>query len=135
MRTCLSNNKHAAGFSLIELMISVAIVAILVAVALPSYQSYIVRGARAAAQAQMMEIANREQQYFLANRTYATKAELEANGFRLPTDVSSKYSYDIALGTATLPSYTITFTPTGSQASDGTLSLNSEGVKLPANKW
>lgn len=134
MRTSLSARK-ARGFTLIELMIAVAIVAILAAIALPSYQSYIIRGHRVAAQAQMMDIANREQQYFLANRSYANKATLESNGFSLPSEVSAKYTYDVTVGSGTVPSFTITFTPTGSQASDGALSLNSEGVKTPAGKW
>lgn len=122
------------GFSLIELMITVAIIAIIAAVALPSYRQFIIRGNRVAAEAQMMEIANREQQYFLANRQYADNTTLESNGYALPSNVSANYTYLIT-PVASPPSYTITFTAIGSQASDGNLSLNSEGVKLPANKW
>ncbi|MNZ73115.1 hypothetical protein D3C78_915160 [compost metagenome] len=83
----------------------------------------------------MMDIANRQQQYLLANRTYATKVQLETNGYALPSDVSSNYSYAITLGTGAMPTYTITFDSTGAQASDGDLTLNSEGVKLPVGKW
>jgi type IV pilus assembly protein PilE len=127
--------KRQLGFTLVELMITVAILAILTAIAMPSYQQYVIRGKRAAAQAQMMTIANREEQFILANRIYADKATLEANGYALPSEVSSNYDYDVTRGDGTVPSYTITFTAKGSQLSDGNLSLTSQGVKSPADKW
>nr|MDP2192435.1 type IV pilin protein [Rhodoferax sp.] len=123
------------GFTLIELMITTVIVAILASIAYPSYTQYIVRANRSAAQAQMMDIANRQQQFLLASRAYASKTTLEASGYAPPSTVSAKYNYDIAVGTATVPSFTITFTPTGTQAADGNLTLNSEGVKTPTTKW
>lgn len=123
------------GFTLIELMVTLVVIAILAAVALPSYQQYILRGHRSAAQAEMMEIASRQQQFLLANRAYASKATLEASGYSLPADVATRYSYDIVVGAGTVPAFTINFTATGGQASDGNLSLTSEGVKSPAGKW
>ncbi|MBA2674040.1 type IV pilin protein [Ramlibacter sp.] len=116
------------GFTLIELMIVVGIVAILASVAFPGYKQHVVKGNRRAAQAQMMEIANREQQYLLANRSFASKTALEGTGYGLPAEVSRWYTYDIATATNP-PAYTITFTATTSQSSDGDLSLNSEGGK------
>ncbi len=117
------------GFTLIELMITVAIIGILAAVAFPSYTQYIVRANRSAAQAQMLDIANRQLQFLLANRAYATKAVLTSSGYTLPADVGARYGYDITVGTDSVPSFTITFTPVGVQASDGALTFNSEGVK------
>jgi type IV pilus assembly protein PilE len=123
------------GFTLVELMIVVVIVGILAAIVYPSYTQHVVKANRVAAQAQMMDIANRQQQFLLANRSYVSKTDLEASGYSLPADVSARYSYAITLGAGAVPSYTITFTPSGAQTDDGVLTLNNEGVKTPAAKW
>ncbi|MDO8812681.1 MAG: type IV pilin protein [Gallionella sp.] len=128
--------KTHKGFSLIELMVAVAIIGILAAVAIPSYQSHVVKGNRAAAQAFMVDVANREKQYLLDARSYA--ADLATLGMTPPTDVSKHYpSANIIIAVvATPPSFTITATPTSAQqAGDGALTLTSDGIKGPAGKW
>jgi type IV pilus assembly protein PilE len=132
MKTIMRGNQ--GGFTLMELMIVVAIVAILLLIALPSYQNQIIRGNRTAAQSEMLDIANREQQFLLANRAFADKATL---AYSLPTEISTNYDYDITVGLATIPSFTITFTPVagGRQAGDGALTLDNRGAKTPAAKW
>lgn len=128
-------SQHSRGFTLIELMIVVVIVGILAAIAIPNYQQYIQRSHRSAAQAEMMDIANRQKQFLLSNRAYVSKADLEASGYALPTDLSSRYSYAITVGAGTLPSFVINFTAIGAQVADGDLSLSSAGVKTPPDKW
>ncbi|HUP92026.1 MAG TPA: type IV pilin protein [Solimonas sp.] len=127
--------RRVAGFTLVELMFAIAIVGILSAIAFPAYRQYVIRGYRSGAKAQMMDIANREQQFLIANRTYATKAQLTANGFVLEPNVANKYTWDVALGVAGMPTFTVTFTPIGGQATDGPLTLDSQGNKTPADKW
>jgi len=132
----LSFSRRRNGFTLIEVMITVVIIAILASIAIPSYQRYVIRAKRSAAQAQMMEIANREQQFLLANRSYADKTTLAASGYSLPPEVAANYDYTITLPAAGAPpGFVLTFTPSGSQASDGNLTLNNDGAKTPADKW
>jgi type IV pilus assembly protein PilE len=135
-RAAKPQSLHAArGFTLIELMIAVAVVGILSAIAYPSYTQYVVRSYRVAAQAKMMDAANRQQQFFIANRVYATQLQLIGSGFGLDADLANRYNYSIALGTDAIPSYTITFTPKNNQTSDVELKLDSTGVKTPISKW
>jgi type IV pilus assembly protein PilE len=98
----------------------------------------VIRGHRRAAQAAMMEIANQERQYFVANRAFAAvSADGSVNelGYTLPPEVDRNYNYSVTVGAGTVPSFTIDFTAVGGQAGDGNLRLTSEGVKTPAGKW
>lgn len=123
-----SRARKSGGFSLIELMIAVVVVAILAAVAYPSYQDQLRKGRRASAQAFMMEVANREQQYLLDARAYTTA--LSDLKLSVPADVSPFYAVTIAAASPP-PTYTITATPVAgsAQAPDGALTLTHEGNK------
>ena len=121
--------KKNRGFTIIELMVVVAIVAILAAVAFPSYQNHLRKARRADAQSALMDIANREQQYLLDARSYATgSTALTSLNVVLANDVTTYYTVSIATG-ATTPSFVITATPQGPQVPDGNLTLDSDGNK------
>ena len=131
----LQLKSKQTGFTLIELMVVVIIVAVLTAIALPAYNNQIVRSNRAAAQAEMLNVANLQQQYLLSNRAYMSTAILAATGFVLDPDVAKNYTYSIVLGAGTVPSYTLTFIAGGRQASDGNMTINEQGVGTPADNW
>lgn len=121
------------GFTLVELMITVMIVSILAAVAVPQYQSYVLRTNRAAAQAKMQEIAHWLQRAMTANGRYPgnTQADLPAAMLPAATD-----PYSITYLTAnTGANYTLTAVPRGAQANDvcGSMITNERGAKSLSN--
>lgn len=124
--------KYNKGFTLVELMITVVIVGILASVAIPAYTQYTVRAKRAAAESFIMSVANKQEQYILDARQYATTLALL--NMTPPADVSAHYNITITTDmTATPPAYTIEAAPTGSQATNdtkcGTVSINQAGTK------
>lgn len=122
------------GFTLIELMVVVAIVGILTAVAYPSYQAHMVKGNRVATQSFLMDVAQRQQQYLLDNRSYA--ADLATLGVSPPTEVSKYYTITVTSPGGTPPTFSVAATPIAgtTQASDGGQSLDNTGQKL-GNGW
>lgn len=120
--------KRARGFTLIEVMVVVTIIAILAAIALPSYNNYLRKGRRADAQAALTDIASRQQQYLMDARAYAP--DTATLGFTPQTSVTDWYTIAIAVG-GPPPSYSITATPIAGkdQVKDGVLNLTSTGAK------
>ncbi|WKE64955.1 type IV pilin protein [Gallaecimonas kandeliae] len=118
------------GFTLIELMVTVAVVAILAAIAYPAYTSYLAKGNRSEALTELMRLAGIEEQYRLDHRTYT--ADLTKVG-------GSASSYTVAKGTFTISASaardTLTLTATassGQQQKDGScavLSIDETGHK------
>lgn len=132
--------KNTRGFTLIELMIAVAIVGVLVAIAYPSYQNSLIKGTRGAAKAYLMEVAQKQQQYLLDNRTYfaaANATELKDLGVPVPAEVSQYYTVVAAAPAGNPPTFTVTATPlaSGRMKDDGPLSIDNAGTKSPSNKW
>jgi len=112
---------NSRGFTLVELMIVIAIVAIVVSLALPSYQQSIRKGRRADAQAELIEFAGRAERVFTQTNSYATSA--------LPNDTDF-YTFSFSAGPSAT-AYTLVATPKATQSSDrcGTMNLTQMGQR------
>lgn len=123
------------GFTLIELMVAVAVVGILASIAIPNYQSYIRKSKRAEAQGALVVLANAMEQWRLQNGTYKGAASDGADTgapaiFSTVVPVSGgTTTYNLKISDAKDTTYTLTATATGSQTADGNLTLTSAGVK------
>lgn len=134
-RPCGNLQTRHGGFTLVELVVAVAIIGLLASIAFPNYLEYVKKGRRAAAQSHLMDVAQRQQQYLLDTRSYA--ADLTTLDVTTPSDVSSYYTITLTVGDGAPPSFTATATPVSgsAQASDPTLTLTNTGAKTPADKW
>lgn len=129
----IHNRRRMSGFSLMELMIVVAIMGILAAIAVPAYNDYLIKANRTAAKTFLLSIANKQEQYLLDQRSYAST--VAALGLTAPPETSGKYTFAISNVANSPPTYTATATAVGSQASDGNLTIDQSGAKAPSNKW
>jgi type IV pilus assembly protein PilE len=113
------------GFTLVELMITVVIISILAAVALPSYQENVRQSRRALAQADLMELASYMERLYTANGTYGDASTA------LPDSGNDFYDIDFAANEPDDDSFIIEAAPIGPQNTDtcGTLSISNTGAQ------
>ena len=131
---------RAFGFTLIELMITLAIVGLLAAVALPSYSSYIAKARRADARTQLVQVAQFMQRFYAANDSFSKdRAEnpvfnqVPASLKQSPADGAKIYDLTFPIGTLTPTSFEIHMVPVAGgvmgQDACGTFTLTSTGVR------
>ena len=148
-RTCRSVGGVGArtgsqGFTVIELMIVVVVIAILSSVAIPSYQEQMRKTHRSAAKQWLVDIANAQAQYLMDARSYGNLADVRRD--TPPARVGDYYTVAVAqdmqcgdpnTSSAPSPGFCLSAIPkTGTLLSgDPTLKLDHRGVRLPADQW
>ena len=131
--------QRSSGFTLIELMITVAIVSILVAVGLPSYQAHMIKAVRSQGQQFLLDLAQREEQYFLDARWYASGIATASTAgmmtISVPDTVAAKYDAPVftvpAQAAGVAPTFVIALPPKagGTVGTDGRLLINNLGQR------
>ncbi|HXO99759.1 MAG TPA: type IV pilin protein [Luteibacter sp.] len=120
------------GFTLIELMIVVAVIGVLAMIAFPSYTKYTFRARRGEGQELLLRLANAQERYYATYNKYAQKP---IDDLKFATDTSAGGYYKITIeqldGTTFATGYIATATPQSSQAGDscGNLTIDSRGNK------
>ncbi len=130
--------SHSTGFSLIEMMVVVAIIGILSAIALPSYNDHMRKTRRTAGAACALAVAQQAERFYTTNMTYVGFQSVTPDPANI-CEPKAREFYTVSRGTPTAKEYTISATPKGAQAGDscGTLTVNQAGAKTPTtgNCW
>lgn len=131
-----TKTMKTAGFSLIELMVTVGVIAILAMIAYPNYVSQTAKGRRTEAMGLLLQYASKMERYYTENGCYRNKGTdgicgtTDDTNTGLPSVPTGSY-YTISLSSNTGLTFTLTATPIAStgQANDGTLTITNTGSK------
>lgn len=126
--------RRTAGFSLLELLIALAVIGLITAIALPTYQESTLRSGRADGKSALMQVAAAQERYYSANNTYSTNAAPFANPPEATIDSpDGKYEISVSAcsGGTIANCFVATATPQGSQTNDvcTSLTIDSTGVR------
>ena len=129
--------RPARGFTLMELLIVVAVISVLAAVAYPSYQKQVQAGRRAEAKAALTEVAQRLERYYTENNTYlnaclaGTAGCTAAATVYAATTENGHYALSLPAANRSVSTFLVTATPRGGQAGDacGTFTLRQDGER------
>ncbi len=126
-QTDLQRCATPRGFTLLEVVVVMAVVAILAAVAIPNYSEYIMRSHRSEAQSFISDVASRQAQFFLDRRSYATT--VAALNMTAPAEVTNRYTIAIAAVAGPPAAFQVTATPIATQSTDrcGLLTIDQAG--------
>ena len=119
------------GFSLVELMIAVAVVALLARFAIPTYRGYVERARRSDGIALLMDLAARQERFFADNNTYTTTLTQLGFSVASPPSAQGHYTAAAAAGATSsiATSYTLTATAVTTDNTCGNLTLDSRGTR------
>ncbi len=137
----MMSKYYNKGFTLIELMVVVAVMAILASITYPVYINSVREARRSDAQQLLLDTTNRLEQFILDARSYTTNFNsigILKDGWDCTATSCSNNFYTVSIAVnnvATPPSFLITATAVGDQVNDGDISINSQGVKSPMEKW
>lgn len=130
--------KSSRAFTLIELLIVVAIIGVLAAIAIPSYTNYMIRARRADAKTALEQLRAAQEMRRSEKGSFSTSlAELQTT-YGVPTVAGPPGTpdYAILLNSATATGFLARANPTSSrQITDGSLFIDSNGTKTPPEKW